>query len=114
MPHTLKAIVGIGCLALAALLFVHLLRGQMPPNACVTLTSGRDTICQIEVWGEPLTIKAGFNTVMLANPPQPGTVRIYRNGLRMALVSDYEIVNQMVTFTVPLQPDDTLLADYRF
>jgi hypothetical protein len=97
------------------LIGIRVSRGQMAATGgCVTITSERDQVCEIEVWGERPVITAGSNTVLLADVPEPGTVRIYRNGLRMAVVSDYKQVGRAITFVVPLVADDALVADYRY
>jgi hypothetical protein len=77
-----------------------------------TASAGRAVFS--EVCNDPLTITAGSNRVLLAQSPVPGTVRLYRNGLRMTPYTDYGQVGRAVTFTVPLIADDILLADYRY
>lgn len=71
-----------------------------------------------EVCNEPLTVTATLtaisSTVWMAQIPLAGTVRLYRNGLRMTPFTDYNLTGRAITFTVPLSGDDILLADYKF
>lgn len=46
--------------------------------------------------------------------PQPGTVRLYRNGLRQKLGVDYTIAGAAITFLVSPQAGDYLTTEYRY
>lgn len=70
-----------------------------------------------EVWGELPSLDTGAETATLAHTPISGTERIYLNGLRMIRGAsyDYKITGNVITFTSPgLQPNDIVVADYRY
>ena len=50
-----------------------------------------------------------------ASPNPSSSLKIYRNGMRLSLGSDYQLVGKVITFvsSAPLS-SDTLVADYRY
>lgn len=64
----------------------------------------------------PYGVKDGINTVFtLAQPPFPGTLEIFKNGLKLDSLSgnDYTVQNKTVTLTTPVEADDVFIADYQ-
>jgi len=66
------------------------------------------------VWSEipSGTVNSSNVTFTLANTPTSGTVRLYQNGLRLALTTDYTISGSTITFVTAPTTDDILLSDY--
>jgi hypothetical protein len=67
----------------------------------------------------PSGTKNGVNLVFtLANTPSAGTVRLYKNGMRMTVGSgnDYTISGATITFEAGMAPgaSDNLVADYKY
>ncbi len=63
------------------------------------------------VYGE---VVAGNNTAWtLANTPLAGTVRLYANGQRLAVTTDYTIAGAAIT-TILSWASGTILADYAY
>jgi len=65
----------------------------------------------------PAGLVDGTNMVfILAKPPVVGSIRIYRNGLRLTAAADFTLSSATVTFTSGSQPraGDVLVAAYRY
>jgi hypothetical protein len=65
----------------------------------------------------PAGVVDGTNMVFtLAKPPVVGSIRIYRNGLRLTMSADFTLSSATVTFTSGSQPrvGDVLVAAYRY
>lgn len=70
-----------------------------------------DTIIENEV---PSGTKNGTNKdFTLANTPVTGTVKFYKNGLRMTPTVDFTVSGTTVTLVKAPKSADTLLVDYR-
>jgi hypothetical protein len=61
------------------------------------------------------TVNSSNNTFVLAYMPVTGSVRVFRNGLRMKLAVDYTIAGATITFISSSTPQtgDVVLVDYR-
>lgn len=54
------------------------------------------------------------NTVFtIASTPVTGSVKVFKNGMRQKVTSDYTISGTTITFVVAPETGDTLLVDYR-
>lgn len=54
-------------------------------------------------------------TYTLVNAPSPATsLKVYVNGIRQKLTEDYTLSGSTITFVVPPESGDLLLADYRY
>lgn len=57
----------------------------------------------------------GTNTdFTLANTPTSGTVRVYLNGLRQTLTTDYTVSTNTVSFTTAPYSGDVIIIDYKY
>lgn len=77
-----------------------------------TMAAARDVINEV-----PAGLINGSNvTYTLAYLPQ-GAIRLYKNGQKLKLVTDYTVISQTITLVVPLISDgyeDILLCDYKY
>ena len=71
----------------------------------------------IEICGEQPAVVAGTNTVTIANTPIAGTLKVFRNGLRLCEGvlpnADYSVVGTTVTFDSAFETDEVVILDYR-
>jgi hypothetical protein len=65
----------------------------------------------------PAGVIDGANAVFtLAKIPAPGSVKLYRNGIRQKVSAGDYTINELtgtITFLTPPTPDDAITADYR-
>lgn len=59
------------------------------------------------------TINGSNTNFTLANLPAPGSLHLYKGGLRQRPTVDYTIVGQNITFVTAPDVNTNLLADYR-
>lgn len=52
-------------------------------------------------------------TFTLANTPTVGSVKVYNNGLRLKVTTDYTISGGTITFVVAPTTLDSIICDYR-
>jgi len=50
---------------------------------------------------------------VLANTPLTGSVKVYQNGIRLKITTDYTISGTTITFVTAPTTGDTILCDYR-
>lgn len=84
--------------------------GVSVKDALNNLSSGLDT--SHFKFNQYLTTVSGLQVYSLPDVPVSGTVQIFLNGLLQEPSVDYSISNDIVTFDVPIEIDDTLLAHY--
>lgn len=58
------------------------------------------------------TVNGSNAAFTLANTPTVGTVRVYLNGVRQTLTSDYTISTSTITFVSAPLTGDVIIADY--
>lgn len=82
-----------------------------PDTASWQSTAGTLTFIDSEV---PAGLINGSNTnFTLANTPAPGSLHLYKGGLRQRPTVDYTIVGPNITFLTAPDVNTNLLADYR-
>lgn len=59
------------------------------------------------------TVDGVNDTFTLANTPIVGSVKVYLNGIRMQVTTDYTISGTTITFVTPPSILDIILCDYR-
>jgi len=68
---------------------------------------------------KPIGAIDGINltfTLPTAAPAPAASLKLYRNGIRLSVTTDYTVTGKIVSFVLGAQPQagDTLIADYRF
>jgi hypothetical protein len=53
------------------------------------------------------------DTFTLANTPVAGSVKVYQNGIRLKVTTDYTISGTTITFNTPPTTGDLIVVDYR-
>lgn len=87
---------------------------ELGTGLVLTIENGKATISvslpapSKEIWGEDIS-----TTSALAFTPVAGSVRIVRNGLRQKESLDYTLSGKTITWVLPVEARDVLLADYR-
>lgn len=68
-----------------------------------------------EICGEAATFTAGTSSATIANTPLAGTLKVYRNGLRLCegVSGDYTVSGTTITFADQLEAGEIVLLDYR-
>ena len=60
------------------------------------------------------SVNSSNTAFTLANTPVSGTLRVYQNGQRITLTTDYTLSGTTITFVTAPETGDILRADYEY
>ena len=94
-----------------------LLVAQLDASVAIDTTAGRPIIRAVyptpPIIPVPVEEELSPTAMTLGATPLPGTLEVFRNGIRLRVGRDFTLADKAVTFTAqPILPDDLIVARY--